>query len=506
MNKRPYYALIFVLFIVTCIAWGLHECPAEVMPAAEEGGIMQGITGTGETSVKLKGIPSIETTQADRRDVRITVYNDNLALVQEIREIILPGGKAEMRFRDVSQHVIPASVRVKSLGSAGTLDVAEQNYEYNPVTPQALMERYVGKTVRLLEKDDFSGSKGELKAELVSIAQGPVFRIGEEIHIGHPGRIVLPKLPEDLGNEPSLIWKIAASQGGRQSVAVSYLTDNIDWNADYVLVLNPEHTRGDFQGLVTIMNRTGMSFDNVHLQLMAGKVGRVETGKPRLIRMKEAGDVGMMAREVSEEEVFEYHLYDVPETVDIKANQEKQIRLFSTERIPVKKELRYYGGEQFYRYKSREEERPQRVGVFLEFENRKTFHLGLPLPEGIVRVYTADSRGMIQFLGEDRIPHTPEDERVRIRTGYAFDLVVERNQTDWRKPAPDIIEVAWEITLRNQKDQAAWVVIIESVPGEWQVMESSHQWKKEDARTLRFELSIAAKTQERIRYRIQARL
>lgn len=506
MNKRPYYTLVFVLFIIAGMCWGLHECTAQVMPMAGEKGIVQGVTGAGETSLELKGTPSLETTEADRRDLRITIYNDNFALVQDIREITLPGGKAELRFRDISSHTIPASVRLKSMGSAGTLDVVEQIYEYNPVTPQALMERYVGKTVMLLDKDDFSGKKGALKAELVSTAQGPIFRIGEEIHIGHPGRVVLPELPADLGNEPSLTLKIATSQGGRQSVAVSYLTENIDWNADYVLVLNAEQTRGDLQGLVTIVNKTGEPFNNTHLQLMAGKVGRVETERPRLIRMREAGEAGLMTQGVSEEEVFEYHLYDIPETVDIKGNQEKQIRLFSTERIPVKKELRYYGGEQFYRYKSRDEERPQRIGVFLEFENRKTFHLGLPLPEGIVRVYIADSKGMIQFLGEDRIPHTPEDEKVRIQTGYAFDLVVERNQTDWRKPAPDLIEVAWEITLRNQKDQAAWVVVIESVPGEWQVMESSHQWKKEDAHALRFELSIAPKSQERIRYRIQAKL
>lgn len=451
--------------------------------------------------IKLTGIPLTETTEYDRKEIVLSIYNNNFALIKEVREIDLPAGISELRFLDITSHINPASVIIRCINNINEVEFLEQNYEYDLISPQNLMDKYVGHFVTLLDKDDFSGSEGRLQAELLSNHQGPIFRIGDEIHIGHPGRIVLPKLPEDLFTKPSLIWMLSATDSGKYTLDVSYLTDELDWNVDYSLVLNSDNTRGDLLGWVTIKNDSGTTFREARVQLVSGKVARAR--EPKLIRLKEADNYGMLSKGVSEEGIFEYHLYNLPSNMTIKDKETKQVRLFSTERIPIKKELRYYGEQQYYYQRFREESKPKGIGVYLEFENRKTFHLGVPLPQGIIRVYKSDSQDSIQFLGEDRIPHTPEDETVRVQTGYASDIIAERKQMDWKKPSSDLIEVAWEIILKNHKNETAWIVLIESVPGDWEIVKSSHHWKKESANTLRFDVSVAPNSEEKVHYIIK---
>ena len=453
------------------------------------------------TIITLKGIFLKESSGADRKEIVLSIYNNNFALVKEIREIDLPSGISDLRFLDVSGHINPASVIIKSINNIKEIEFIEQNFEYDLISPQNLMDKYVGHFVTLLDKDDFSGTETRLQAELLSNYQGPIYRIGDEIHIGHPGRIVLPKLPENLVTKPSLIWRVSTTDSGKYTLALSYLTDELDWNMDYSLVLNPDNTRGDLLGWVTIKNDSGTTFDQARVQLVAGKVARVAETMP--VRLKEANKREIFSKGVSEEGIFEYHLYNLPSNITLKDKEIKQISLFSTERIPIKKELRYYGKQQFYYQRVREESKQEGIGVYIEFENRKTFHLGVPLPKGIIRVYKSDSDGFVQFLGEDRINHTPEDETVWVKTGYASDIIAERKQMDWRKPSKDSIEVAWEIIFRNHKNETAWIVLIENVPGDWEIMESSQHWKKEGANTLRFDLSVAPNSEEKVRYRIK---
>ncbi|MGA1840015.1 MAG: DUF4139 domain-containing protein [bacterium] len=454
--------------------------------------------------IKLSGTTNIETTENDRKEIVLSIYNNNFALVKEVREIYLPSGISELRFLDISRHINPGSVITKSINNINGLEFIEQNYEYDLISPENLLDKYVGHTVTLIDKDDFSGSKGKLQAELLSNSHGPIYRIGEEIHIGHPGRIVLPKLPEGLLTEPSLIWKLDVTDSGKYTLDVSYLTEELDWNVDYSLVLNSDNTRGDLSGWVTIKNNSGTSFKQARIQLVAGKVARVREPKP--VRFKETDNYEMLSKGVSEEGIFEYHLYNLPSNMTLKDREMKQVRLFSTERIPVKKELRYYGEQQYYQQRYREGTKTQGIGIYLEFENRKTFHLGIPLPEGIIRVYESDSDGSVQFLGEDRIPHTPEDGMVRVQTGYASDIIAERKQMEWRKPSSELIEAIWEIIFKNYKNKTAWIVLMESVPGDWEIMECSHHWRKEDAHTLRFDISVAPKSEEKVRYKIRIHL
>ncbi|MBN2373331.1 DUF4139 domain-containing protein [bacterium] len=450
-------------------------------------------------SVYSEALPVNETTAEDQINIALSIYNSNLALVRETREADLPSGISMLRFMDISAQIKPASVNARSLNSEAGIHFLEQGYEYDLITPQNLMDRYVGCKVKLIDRDKETGEDRVLDAELISNNQGPVYLIGGEIHIGHPGRVVLSKIPEGLVNRPALVWKINAQDAGKHPVEVSYLTGGVDWDADYTILLNPEETRGDISAWVTIKNNTGISYKNAAVQLIAGDIGRA--GEQRMIRMKKADARGALSEDLPEEAISEYHLYNLPGDMILKDNQTKQVSLFNAERVPIKKELRYYGNERFYGQRYTNIERSQRVGVYLELENKRMYNLGVPFPEGTVRVYKKDSEARVQFLGEDMIRHVPEDEKVKIRMGYSFDLVAERKQTDWRKISSDIIELTWEITIRNQKTETAWIVVMEPVPGDWEIMESSHQWEKDDARTLVFNISVAPKAEEKIRYR-----
>ena len=206
-----------------------------------------------------------------------------------------------------------------------------------------------------------------------------------------------------------------------------------------------------------------------------------------------------------EEEFFEYHIYTLQRLSTIKDNQTKQISLLTAEDIPVRKRLIFYGARYYYRSQYGEIMSNQKVGVFVELENKQDNNLGMPLPKGIVRVYKKDDEGSLQFVGEDMIDHTPKDEKVRIRLGEAFDVVAERKQTDWKKIAYDTYETAFEIALRNHKKEDVTVNVIEPIPGDWQMLMSSHDYTKTESHTAEFNITVPKDKEVQLAYRVKIR-
>jgi hypothetical protein len=440
-------------------------------------------------------------TRAARHDVAVTVYNGGLGLVKDVRELRLPAGDSSVQFADVATHIDPTSVHLRSLDDPAGLGILEQNYEYDLLSSQKLMEKYVGRTVRL------HGGDGTYHEATLLSTDGPVFEINGQIHLGQPGQLVLPALPENLVSTPTLVWLLRNHGREQHRVEASYLTAGITWKADYVLLLNTGDDRADLTGWVTIDNKSGATYDRAALTLVAGDVHRV-SGR----RTDRALSVGARAssaedasREFAEESLFEYHLYTLDGRTTIKDKQTKQLALMSAIGVPVRKRLVYHGASEYYRNPYGVPIAHQKVGVYLDVENRKDRQLGKPLPAGTVRVYQADSSGGQQFVGEDAIDHTPEDERVRVRLGNAFDVVGERTQTDWRKLGGDTYEVEWRIALRNHKAEAQTVTVIEPVPGDWQVLSSSHAWEKIESHTLKYEVPVPAKAEATVRYRLRIR-
>jgi hypothetical protein len=441
-------------------------------------------------------------TREAQREMMVTVYNGNLGLVKDVRETGLGLGLLDVQFMDVAALIDPTSVHLRSLTEAGGVKILEQNYEYDLLSSEKVLQKYVGKRVRL-----YGGDGTYHEATLLS-TNGPVYEINGEIHLGYSGRLVLPALPENLVARPTLAWLLRNDVARAQRVEASYLTGGITWKADYVLVLDAADQRGDLTGWVTIDNKSGAMYANAALKLVAGNVNRARDSVRDARVLKAAARAASPAeaeRAFAEEGFFEYHLYTLEGRTTIKDNQTKQLSLLSAADVPVRKQLVYYGAEEYYRNGYGVPVSNQKVSVYLEIENRKEHRLGVPLPKGKLRVYKADAGGSQQFIGEDWLDHTPASERVKIKLGDAFDVVGERTQKEWRKIASNVYEVEWEITLRNHKKAEQTVTVIEPVPGDWQVLASTQAWQKVEAHTLRFALSVPAEGAAKVVYRVRTR-
>jgi len=436
-----------------------------------------------------------------RREVALTIYNDNLGLVREVREVELPEGPATLEFADVAARIDPTSVLVRALGDPSRLRVIEQNYEYDLLNPQKLLDKYVGKIVTLRVN-----GAAPVKARLLSTNGGPIYEIDGEIHMGQPGQVVLPGIPGDLISRPTLVWRLDNQGASRRRLQASYLTTGMSWKADYVLALGSGEDRADLSGWVTLDNKSGATYRDATLKLVAGDVNRARPDeRTRGMLMKMAAADAARETAFQEESFFEYHLYALDGRTTVKDNQTKQINLLSASAVPVEKHLVYYGAASYYRGPYGSPLSNQKVGVFLQIANTTAGHLGVPLPKGVVRVYKADSGGSLQLIGEDAIDHTPRDETIRIRMGDAFDVVGERVQTDFRALGDLNFETAWRITLRNHKDEPVTVSVIEPIPGDWTVLESSRAWEKTEAHTLRYEMPVPANGKAEVSYRARIR-
>ena len=454
----------------------------------------------GATGPTATGSIRAAVTHNQQKEVAVTIYNGNLGLVKDVREFTLASGTQEVRFMDVAAQIDPTSVHLKSLTAANGLGILEQNYEYDLLNPQKLLDKFVGKQVKLMTADG-----NLIDAVLLSNNNGPIYEINGQIHLGHPGRVILPDIPENLIAKPTLVWLLQNRVGKPQRVETSYLTSGITWKADYVVVLNAKDDGGDLSGWVTIDNKSGATYTDAGLKLVAGDVHRIRP-RPEMRAMLESAAKAVPApQQFQEESFFEYHLYSLDRRTTIKQNQTKQISLLDAANIPIRKELRFYGGSQYFRGPSPQPMANQQVSVYLEIENTEQNHLGMPLPQGTVRVYKASSDDSLQFIGEDAIDHTPKDEKVRIKMGEAFDVVAERTQKDWKKVAQGVYETEWDIQIRNHKNEDVQVTIVEPVPGDWEMIKSSHPYEKTEAHTLQFKVGVPKDGKTSVTYRVRMR-
>lgn len=445
----------------------------------------------------------ISSTQEQQREVAITIYNGNWGLVKDVRELTFGPVGSEVRFMDVASQIDPTTVHLKSLTDPTGLRILEQNYEYDLLNPQKLLDKFVGKSVKLMTSD------GTLvDAILLSNNNGPIYKINGQIHLGHSGRVILPEIPDNLIPKPTLVWLLQNRTGRSQRVEASYLTGGMTWKADYVVVLNAKDTGGDLSGWVTIDNKSGATYADAALKLVAGDIHRAATRKEMRDALEIAArkaEAPQAARQFQQESFFEYHLYSLDGRTTIKHNQVKQISLMSVNEIPIKKELHYYGASQYYRGPLGTPVPNQKIGVFLEIANKEQHRLGMPLPKGTIRVYKAASDGSLQFIGEDIIDHTPKNEKVKIKMGEAFDVVGERTQRDWKKIAWNVYETEWDVQIRNHKKEDVQVTIIEPVPGDWEVIKTSHPYEKAEAHTLKYVVTVPKDDKVTVTYRVRMR-
>jgi hypothetical protein len=442
-------------------------------------------------------------TSADRKEVGITVYTSGFGLVREIRDVDLGSGRVALEFRDVASQIQPETVVIKSL-AGGRLTVLEQNYQYDLLTPQKLLEKYVGRKVRVYRYSERLGKEDGFDADVLS-ATGTqtVLKINGEITYDFPGRIAFPDLPANLIAKPTLVWMLDSGTP-RQQIEATYLSRGLDWHCDYVFVVNDSDTSGNLTGWVTLSNKSGAAYENAKLKLVAGNVQRVASYAQHAAFMSATITSGPAESRFSEEGFFEYHLYTLSQPATLLDNEQKQVTLLDASGVHVDKRLIFSGQPNYYRSQQGTVSN-QKVGVYLDIQNKENNHLGMALPKGVVRVYKADKGGDKQFVGEDSIDHTPRDEKVHIKMGDAFDVVGDRKQLSWTTLGRCASESEWEISLRNHKDSLVEVEDVEPASGDWQVLSETSPHVKKDASTFSYTVKVPARGETKIRYRVRVK-
>lgn len=426
-------------------------------------------------------------------DISLTVYNTDMAIVKILDSMNFKKGIQTISFTDVADRIDPTSVRFYALN--GDVTVIEQNYRYDLVNSRKVLERYIDREVTLFVRD------GETIEGVLQSVSGDVVLKGRDdrvniVRVDAIERYDLPELPDGLITRPTLFWKLDSSVAGKADTEVSYITGGFFWHAEYTAVVSENEKSMEMSSWVSIDNRSGASYENAELKLVAGDIHRVTPKEPvferKMIQARAEDEI--TGRRFEERELFEYHLYDLGRRTDVYNAEIKQIALF--EPIDVK------AGKNFiYDYRKN----AKKVSVNMEFENSEKDGLGIALPAGKVRVYKRDTDGAIEFVGEDLIDHTPKNEKVRLMLGYAFDIAAERRITDTRRISSRVREQTVEISLRNRKTVPVSITAVEHLWGDWEILRKSHDYNKKDAYTAEFTVDVPADSETKVTYTVRLR-
>jgi hypothetical protein len=426
--------------------------------------------------------------------VSITVYNSDMALVKDVRTVDIESGVRELRFGDVAARIDPTSVHFKVL-TGQPADVWEQNYRFDLASSSKILEKYLESEVDVVGEDAdlFSGRLVSFDSSSIVLDEGrgmgPVLTLNRD----KVSYIRFPSLPSGLISKPTLVWKLGAEKSGDRLVEVTYMTSSVNWHAEYVGVIDAEDESIDLAAWVSIDNRSGATYENAHLDLVAGDVHRAQEGRVPALATEADVAYGAAAKAPSfqEESLFEYHLYKLDTPATVADREIKQLTFFPSTRASVKKVLEF------------DYQQSGDVRVLLEFENSEESGLGMPLPAGKVRMYKEDSSGALQFIGEDRIDHTPKDEDVSLYMGNAFDVAAERKTMDSRRITDRVREEDYEVSLRNHKDEDIVVRVVDHLYADWTVTTTTHQFERKDASTIEFSIPVERDGETVVRYTVR---
>jgi len=444
------------------------------------------------------------------------------AVVRQEREIDLSKGRNEVKFSDVAALIDPTTVAFESLTDPKGTSVLEQNFQFDLVSTEKLLARYVDRQVSV---DQIRGQNTEsFTGTLLSTQGGVVLRRddGSVQILPHNAGVKLPALPGGLITRPTLVWNVDAKAAGKQRTRVAYQTQGVTWWADYNVTFAEGRNHGDCKldlgAWVSIVNTSGATYADARLKLVAGEVhrapatGQVYAGKSSLRMDARVAEADGFA----EKPFFEYHLYTLGRPTTLPDNSTKQIELFPVARgVPCERTLVYYGrpggGYGFLPSPATDRnygvQSNKQVDVYLQFKNTEAGNLGLPLPRGRVRVSKLDPADKtLEFIGEDAIDHTPKNERVLLKMGSAFDVVAERRQVDFKiDTSRKTMSEEIEIKLRNAKKEAVDVQVKEVLYRwvNWELTAHTHNYRKDDARSIYFPVTVPAGEEVTLRYTVR---
>ena len=435
--------------------------------------------------------PNLSAQEAVQKELAVTVYNSNLGVIKDIRNINLNSGASEVAITDVAKLIDPTSVHIKFNG-----EVLEQNYQYDLVSLDKILQKYVDKNVQLINENN------ELvEGKLLSALGGQIVLETKE-----GGLTMLPStakyrfnvgsLPEGLITKPTLVWQLNSNKSGNQDVEVSYQTQGMNWHAEYVAVLNKDDTKLDLNAWVSIENNSGSTYKNAKLKLVAGDVNRVQDNRNlykgrEMVQSMAMSDVA--APQFEEKDFFEYHIYNLQRKTTLADNETKQISLFEAQNVDAKKK---------YLYRSTGYNTNGKVNVIMEFQNKEDQNLGVPMPKGKVRVYKSDGES-IEFIGEDLVDHTPKNETIKLKIGDAFDVIAEESQVEHKKITDRVYEQTFEVKIKNRKNDKVVVEVERYLGLNWEILNSTIEYKKKNAQSVTFQVPISSDSETVLNYKVR---
>ncbi|HPI20049.1 MAG TPA: DUF4139 domain-containing protein [Candidatus Kapabacteria bacterium] len=430
--------------------------------------------------------------ETERKSLNVTIYHDDLGVIRDLRTLDLKKGASEVKITDVANQIDMTSVHIKLDGS-----VIEQNFQYDLVSFLKVLQKYIDKEIDLI------GENNCISGTLLSATANQIV-----IRKKDGGLLMLPKidsyqisvgsLPEGLITKPTLVWQLVSNKDGKQDVEISYQTGGMSWSAEYVAVLDEKDTKIDLNSWVSLTNNSGTSYPDANLKLVAGEVNRIHDLR-NIAREGIQSLKGLAAGaydsepQFAEREFFDYHIYDLQRQTTLANNETKQISLFEASDIKIKKK---------YRYISNGSVTNGKADVIIEFENKKDNNLGMPLPAGKVRVYKKDAKSL-EFVGEDMIDHTPKDEKLKIKMGQAFDIVIEESEIESRRVVNNTWDKTYKVTLKNRKNEDINIEVQRSIMGGAEILESSIEYKKKDSRNILFNVPIKAGQEVEFTYSVR---
>ena len=438
--------------------------------------------------------------------IGLTIYNDGLALVADRRTVKLPRGSSRIAVEQVSTAMQPETVLVEADRDGPPLAIRSRSFNFDLLTPEALLQRAVGGTVRVVQVNPATGQEKVEQAEVLSAANGVVLKIGDRIETGIPGRLVFDSLPPGLTERPTLYVAVDSDTARDATFDLRYLTGGLSWRADYVAALAPDAKTLDFSGFATMTNTSGVAYRDAAVRLVAGSVNREAQPMPRaapaMAVMKMSDEAGSGP---APQPVGDLHLYPLAGRLTLEQRETRQQALVGPVRVPVVRTYRIEGGGA---HLGRQDQPiDQNAAIRLTIVNDKASGLGVPLPRGTVRVYGAADGGPV-FMGEDGIDHNAAGEEVKLNIGQAFDITATRRQTDFRSEGlpKRVLESAHAIELRNAKAEPVEVIVSESIPGDWTMLQESQKHEKPTSGTARWTVQVPANGKTELTYRVRVQM
>lgn len=397
--------------------------------------------------------------QTAQGEVAVTIYNNDLALIQDRRVLTLPNGRTHQEFADVSAAIRPETVTLTGAG----IEIVEQNFDFDLLTPQKLMDKAVGQTVTLVRTNPATGVDTRETARVLANNNGTIVQIGDRIEILGGSRVIFPSLPANLRARPTLSVTFNSASAGARPVTLNYLSTGFGWKADYVALFDEGAGKLDVQGWITLTNNSGTSFANASTMLVAGAVGTDNNNQVRNYNYRPPVPPGNSpgTESAARERLGDFYVYPLPERTTIANAQQKQVSFLDVAGAPASKGY-YYRNDWLGTATEAES-----ADTVLRFSSSKEGGLGDALPAGVVRVYMRDARGNPQFIGESSIPHTPMGSRLALKTGEAFDVKVQPTVEKRESLGPWKWRTTMRYHLTNARPQEAVVELAQAGLDNW---------------------------------------